>query len=440
MNRLQYFLMNLVFSPVYDSTDTPVCYASQTGTAANLAKQSGETIQGQGKTVTVSSLSQLQPADLDRYQQVLMIVSTCGEGEIPDDGLAFYDQLQTHPALKTSVALLALGDKSYKHFCTAGQLFHDELLRMGAAVDEQPVLVDGNPLTVWQQWLNEQLDEAVDSSDLQETEKELTMNLLENRPLHQALNKESCEGNQAHRLVFKIDEEEAFQYQVGDLIGITPPGDNRERLYSIASGPSVKENQVELCVGLLSYEKDGNTQFGQCSQYLIQSLQAGETIKARWKAGGGLALPKPDQPLIMVATGAGIAPMMCLMQERICQQHPANNWLLFGNRKASEDFYYRQELEAMLGSGELKHLDTAFSRDTDKKVYIQDVLEQHQDRLAQWLLEDNACLYVCGRTDLKPAVMSVVEQALTIKLPDPQAVDKKLEELQSNGQVVFELF
>ncbi|WP_196221420.1 flavodoxin domain-containing protein [Sansalvadorimonas verongulae] len=428
--------MNLIFSPVYEGTDVLVCYASQTGTAANLAKQSGEIIQGQGKTVTVSSLSSLQPADFDRYPQVLMIVSTCGEGDIPDDGIAFYNQLQTQPALNTRVSLLALGDKSYKQYCIAGRLFHDELLRIGVAVDEDPILVDGNPVKQWQQWLEEQTDITVEDTAAFETEKDLTLKLVENTALHQGDNG----GNQAHRLVFKIDAEEAFQYQVGDLIGITPPGEKRERLYSIASGPSVKENHVELCVGILSYQEKGETRYGKCSRYLTSELNKGEPIAAKWKSGGGLALPAADQPAIMIATGAGIAPMMCLMQERVCQKHTADNWLLFGNRKSSEDFYYQQDLETLEKNGSLTYLDTAFSRDSEEKVYVQDVLKTQAPRLAQWLLEDKATLYVCGRPGLKPAILDVTREALAAHLNDATQAEETLAELQASERIVFELF
>ena len=365
MNRFKYFLMNLIFSPVYDDGDILVCYASQTGTGANLAEQSGQLIREQGKTVSVRSLATLEPKDLERFQQVLMIVSTCGEGEIPDDGVEFYEMLKDYPALDTPVSLLALGDKSYQYFCTAGCVYQDELVRLGASTEALPVMVDGNPMEPWQYWLKEQLDVQVDASAITQTEQELTLELIAKQPLHQ----QAEAGNQAYRLSFRIVADEPFRYHTGDLLGIVPPEDNRERLYSIASGPSLKDNHIELCVGVLSYEKDGETVFGQCSRYLTSDLKPGDRIQASWKSGGGLTLPASDAPLIMIATGAGIAPMMCLLQERIKQQHTGDNWLLFGNRKSSADYYYQDDLKAMQGDGHIQYLETAFSRDTDKKVY-----------------------------------------------------------------------
>ncbi|MGI9275725.1 MAG: hypothetical protein ACR2PT_12885 [Endozoicomonas sp.] len=71
------------------------------------------------------------------------------------------------------------------------------------------------------------LDVTVDQSDIQVTELELPLELVENRALHNPMSV----GIQAHRLVFKIDSEHPFNYQVGELIGITPPGEQRPYLF-----------------------------------------------------------------------------------------------------------------------------------------------------------------------------------------------------------------
>ena len=436
MDRFKYFLMNLIFSPVYNDGDILVCYASQTGTGANLAEQSGQLIREQGKTVSVRSLATLQPKDLERFQQVLMIVSTCGEGEIPDDGIEFYEMLKDYPALDTPVSLLALGDRSYQHFCTAGCFYQEELVRLGASTEELPVMADGNPMESWQYWLNEQLDVQVDESAISKTEQELTLELVASQALHQ----QAEEGNQAYRLSFRIIADETFHYQAGDLLGIIPPEDNRERLYSIASGPSWQDNYIELCVGVLSYEKAGKTVYGQCSRYLTADLKPGERIQATWKSGGGLTLPESNEPLVMVATGAGIAPMMCLLQERLKQQHSGDNWLLFGNRKSSADYYYQDDLNEMVGNGHIQHLETAFSRETDKKVYVQNVLGENRERLADWLLNKNARLYACGRKELKDNLLEITRQSLISELDNADQADELLSKMTQEKRVCFELF
>ncbi|WP_067516409.1 flavodoxin domain-containing protein [Endozoicomonas ascidiicola] len=358
------------------------------------------------------------------------------DGDIPDNGIAFYEQLQQFSVLTTPVSLLALGDKAYAKFCEAGHLYQQELERMGAAEEDSLILVDGNPIEPMQQWLQIQLGLNSDESQIQQTEKKLTLELVK----HQTLTKDSEHGNLAYRLVFNAAGDEAFNYQVGDLLAITPPDDSRERLYSIASAPSVAGNQVELCVGLLSYQENGETVYGRCSQYLTTELKTGNQLQAKWKSGGGLTLPESDTPMIMVATGAGIAPMMCLLNERIAKQHAGENWLLFGNRKSTADYYYQDELEAMQTNGQLHYLDTAFSRESEKKVYVQDILAENRERLADWLLNKHARLYVCGRRDLRGSILDQVRLVLSAQITDPQIVENTLKEMELSRQICLELF
>jgi sulfite reductase (NADPH) flavoprotein alpha-component len=71
------------------------------------------------------------------------------------------------------------------------------------------------------------------------------------------------------------------------------------------------------------------------------------------------------------------------------------NWLFFDERIAATDFLYREELQAMRADGHLTCLDTAFSRDQDRKIHVQDLMTQNARQLWGWI-EEGACLYVCG--------------------------------------------
>ena len=78
-----------------------------------------------------------------------------------------------------------------------------------------------------------------------------------------------------------------------------------------------------------------------------------------------------------------------------CSAQKGRNWLFFGERSAATDYLYRDELESMNADGHLMRLDTAFSRDSDDKVYVQDRMLEHAPLFWQWL-EDGASVYVCG--------------------------------------------
>jgi sulfite reductase (NADPH) flavoprotein alpha-component len=99
--------------------------------------------------------------------------------------------------------------------------------------------------------------------------------------------------------------------------------------------------------------------------------------------------------MIMVGPGTGIAPFRAFLQERRAQGAKGQNWLFFGDQTSSNDFLYREELEAMLHDGFLNRLDTAFSRDQSEKIYVQHRMLEQATRL--WsALQDGGHFYVCG--------------------------------------------
>jgi len=108
-----------------------------------------------------------------------------------------------------------------------------------------------------------------------------------------------------------------------------------------------------------------------------------------------------------------VAPFRSFLHERRALGATGRNWLFFGERSATTDFLYRDELEDMLGDGHLTRLDTAFSRDQEHKVYVQDRMVECGAELWRWL-NDGASLYVCGDAsrmakDVDAALHRVVE-------------------------------
>lgn len=97
----------------------------------------------------------------------------------------------------------------------------------------------------------------------------------------------------------------------------------------------------------------------------------------------------------MVGPGTGIAPYRAFMQERECaSERTDKNWLFFGERQRSFDFFYEEYWLSLLDKGLLK-LDCAFSRDAPEKVYVQHKMWQQRETLWQWI-SSGAVLYVCG--------------------------------------------
>lgn len=78
-------------------------------------------------------------------------------------------------------------------------------------------------------------------------------------------------------------------------------------------------------------------------------------------------MPKESDYVVSVGMGTGIAPIRALFQERLVKKREGKNVapaaFVFGNRKAAEEYYYREEVELWQNEGILPELWTAFSRD-----------------------------------------------------------------------------
>ena len=118
--------------------------------------------------------------------------------------------------------------------------------------------------------------------------------------------------------------------------------------------------------------------------------------------------------MIMIGPGTGIAPFRGFLHERRALGAKGKNWLFFGERSAATDYLYRDELEPMLADGHLTRLDTAFSRDQDEKIYVQDRMIEQAPLFWSWLRE-GANVYVCGDAsrmakDVHSALQTIVEK------------------------------
>lgn len=134
--------------------DILVAHASQTGTAARLAEATATALRRGGERVALASLGALNPGELHRYRHVLLLVSTTGEGEVPDPGRGFLARLATTRLDGVRFALLALGDSRYARFCGGGEALLGALVTAGAEPALPMRLVDRAPAVPWRSWLD----------------------------------------------------------------------------------------------------------------------------------------------------------------------------------------------------------------------------------------------------------------------------------------------
>lgn len=168
----------------------------------------------------------------------------------------------------------------------------------------------------------------------------------------------------------------------------------RPRLYSIASSPTLGE-EAHLTVSTVRFDLHGLTRSGVASGHLADRAPAGAVVPVYVQPNPHFRLPAPEVPIVMIGAGTGIAPYRAFLQEREAQGASGRAWLIFGERNFRTDFLYQTEWQGFLKGGLLSRMDVAFSRDEDRKVYVQDRLRERGAELFAWL-EDGAHVYVCG--------------------------------------------
>jgi ferredoxin-NADP reductase len=118
-------------------------------------------------------------------------------------------------------------------------------------------------------------------------------------------------------------------------------GYQAQRSYSIASPPG--GTRIELTVERL--------EDGEVSPYLTDELRRGDRIELRGPVGGYFVWePSLGGPLLLVAGGSGVVPLMAMLRARHTAGSDAEARLLFSSR-GWEDVIYREELDRLAGDG-----------------------------------------------------------------------------------------
>ena len=214
-------------------------------------------------------------------------------------------------------------------------------------------------------------------------------------------------------LIDLLHEYPGVLHDPADLVAMLPK--LTPRLYSISSSPAAHAGQIHTTVAIVRYRAHNRERGGVCSTLLADRTPAGERRPIYIQPNKKFRLPaQTDAPIIMIGPGTGVAPFRSFLHERRALGSTGRNWLFFGERSAATDFLYRDELESMAADKHLTHLDLAFSRDQEHKVYVQDRMLQQAPQFWSWL-QDGASVYVCGDAsrmakDVDLALHSVIEK------------------------------
>lgn len=387
-----------------DAASILVVYASQTGTAEELAHASAAALAGAGAQAVAVELSVVTRDMLAQAAQVLFVAATTGDGDPPDAAARFVRTAMAKPLdlSNTAYAVLALGDRHYADFCAFGRRLDAWLQESGARRLFPTIEVDAGDPAAIADW-RRQLAGLAGASDLAAwATPQYDWWMLTERV---ALNPDG-EGDPAFRLRLE-PEGEIPDWAAGDLAEIQddhPTEGLVRREYSIASLPA--DGAVELVVRR-HIRSDGTV--GLMSGLLTETAPLYAPIRLRVRANRSFHAVDHIAPMILAGAGTGIAGLRAHVRAAAPGQRL---WLVFGERTRGRDFLLGEEIEGWKESGRLERLDLAFSRDQAGKVYVQDRIDAAADEMRAWV-EAGATIFVCGdRERMAPGVDAALQRAL----------------------------
>eukprot|EP00656_Telonema_subtile_P054988 TRINITY_DN8361_c0_g1_i7.p1 TRINITY_DN8361_c0_g1~~TRINITY_DN8361_c0_g1_i7.p1 ORF type:complete len:1024 (+),score=243.16 TRINITY_DN8361_c0_g1_i7:93-3164(+) len=227
---------------------------------------------------------------------------------------------------------------------------------------------------------------------------------------------------------------------IGTLLQMLPA--IAARSYTVSSSPKLSPDRVHITFNRHDFSNNSMEMTGLCTEYLA-SVIAPNTVRARLAPSSFqellTAVPALDPPMILVAAGTGLAPMRALLQERR-QNGPLDNMhLVFGCCHQTRDFIYHDELCEMEKAG--LRLTTAFSRQTENKVYVQDKLREDASAVFESMHAQNGYLVVCGGTAMGSAIQAVlVECGVACGGMSAEASAAWVDSLLESGHYVQELW
>ncbi len=138
-----------------------VLYGTESGNSEELAARSAKLAKGRGFKTILKNMSEAVLGDLSRAENLLVVVSTWGEGDPPESAEGFFGNLMSGEVdlKELNYSVCALGDTSYEHFCKVGKDVDLQLEKFGANRVTPRVDCDVDYEEHYEEWIEKALQE-----------------------------------------------------------------------------------------------------------------------------------------------------------------------------------------------------------------------------------------------------------------------------------------
>jgi sulfite reductase (NADPH) flavoprotein alpha-component len=378
------FILKNIHHP--NDAEYVILVGSETGSTYKPANEIFTALQKLDKRVFITEMNNYQK--FPKMKELLIFTSTYGTGEAPTNANKFLEKLN---AVENSAnySVVGFGSLAYPDFCEFAINVDSALQHQSSFSASTPLYkIHNQSFTDFQKWAIEWSQHT--GLDLEISQGKSTVQ--HPKPYKfEVVNRSDI--NQDDTFTLQLRPQQKVSYQSGDLLAFYPEKDSVARYYSIGLlGKDI----------LLSIKKH---EFGICSTYFSQ-LTSGDQIVASLEKNKQFHLPKKSKEVILIANGTGIAPFLGMLQEVKPNQKVHLFW--GGRTKASFDLY-QDLVQKAIDSNQLSSLHLAYSREGEQKEYVQDLLPQHQELIANTFKNDGTIM-ICGSLVMEKGVKKILEK------------------------------
>jgi len=196
-------------------------------------------------------------------------------------------------------------------------------------------------------------------------------------------------------------EDPAFTYKAGQFVTINIPQPKGKpiimRSYSISN--KSESGKFELCVKLIGEGKGSN---------YLNSLKPGNKIEFIGPVGHFTFKTDPDQKVLLIGTGTGLAPLKSILEEQLPNNKDQKFHLLFGIRHI-KDLFYQEELAKLAEQNPNFTYTTTLSQpESEEWQREKGRVTAHLENLELDPAKTNA--YICGLKDMVLQVQEILQQ------------------------------